>query len=292
MNKLIITVTCDSTVSYPGNPNSPASTDTKAIANEYIRSMNAGASITHIHGTYTSDPKIQADGRKLQIPIIEGWHEVVGKIKEVGNPVMQFGLASMRLEQKLELWKDLRPDMSSIAFNAHDEYFQPDPAYPPFEIYAVHPVAELKQYASLANEHQVKLEIEAFHAGAFWNVNKLRQEKDLLPDPLWITLFMGWPGGSWTPPTPDALQFLVNNLPPRSNWNMSCMDPSAYWTVIAHTIAMGGHVRVGMEDCPYLEDGTLAKSNVLLVEKAVRIAHEIGREIASPEQARQVIGLG
>ena len=215
MDKLIITVTCDSKMSFPGNPNCPEPSDTQAVADEYVRGVNAGAAIAHTHGSYTSDPEIQPDGRKLQIPVVEGWHDIVGRIRSAGDPILQFGLASMRLEQKLELWKDLGADMSSIAFNSHDEYFQPDPAYPANEVYAVHPVSELKQYARLANEYGVKLEIEAFHTGAFWNINKLREEPGLLSDPLWITLFLGWPGGSWTPPTAAGLQYLVNNLPPR-----------------------------------------------------------------------------
>ena len=291
MDKLIITVTCDSKMSFPGNPNCPEPSDTQAVADEYVRGVNAGAAIAHTHGSYTSDPEIQPDGRKLQIPVVEGWHDIVGRIRSAGDPILQFGLASMRLEQKLELWKDLGADMSSIAFNSHDEYFQPDPAYPANEVYAVHPVSELKQYARLANEYGVKLEIEAFHTGAFWNINKLREEPGLLSDPLWITLFLGWPGGSWTPPTAAGLQYLVNNLPPRANWNMSCMDPSVYWSVVAHSIALGGHVRIGMEDCPYLENGEFATTNARLVEKAVRIAQEVGRAIASPDEARQMTGL-
>jgi 3-keto-5-aminohexanoate cleavage enzyme len=55
---------------------------------------------------------------------------------------------------------------------------------------------------------------------------------------------------------------------------------------------MGGHVRVGWEDNPYLEDGTLAQTNALLVEKIVRIARELGRDVASPGEARQIIGIG
>ena len=50
-------------------------------------------------------------------------------------------------------------------------------------------------------------------------------------------------------------------------------------------------MRIGMEDCPYLEDGVYARTNAELVEKAVRIAREIGREVASPEEARRIVGL-
>ena len=108
--------------------------------------------------------------------------------------------------------------MSSINFNSHDEYFQPNPDYPPTTIYAVHPVSELREYARLAIEYGVKLEIECFSTGAFWAIRKMREgsfwtddgvrelEPDLLPDPLWATLFFGWGGqgldsanSSWHP---------------------------------------------------------------------------------------------
>lgn len=69
------------------------------------------------------------------------------------------------------------------------------------------------------------------------------------------------------------------------------MTPSVYWSVIAHAIAIGGNIRIGMEDCPYIEPGVYAKSNAELIDKAVRIAREIGREIASPEEARVMTGL-
>ena len=69
------------------------------------------------------------------------------------------------------------------------------------------------------------------------------------------------------------------------------MAPAVYWSTIAHGIAIGGHVRVGMEDCPYIEPGVYAKGNAELVERAVRIAREVGREIATPEEARRITGL-
>jgi len=69
------------------------------------------------------------------------------------------------------------------------------------------------------------------------------------------------------------------------------MEPPNYWAMVAHTIAIGGHVRIGMEDCPFVEDGVYAKTNAELVEKAVRIAREIGREIASPGETRRIVGV-
>jgi 3-keto-5-aminohexanoate cleavage enzyme len=193
--------------------------------------------------------------------------------------------------------------MSSINFNSHDEYFQPDPNYPPAGYcYSIHPISELREYSRLAKENGVKLEIECFSTGAFWAIEKIRagefwvsgkreDEPGLLADPLWTTLFFGWPGQGWIPPTAKGMQFMVDHLPARTNWSMSCMAPAIYWSVIAHAIAIGGHIRIGMEDCPYIEPGVYAKSNGELVEKAVRLAREIGREIASPEESRVMMGL-
>ena len=291
MDKLIITVTVDSTMSYPGNPLCPPTEDTTAVAEEYIRAVNAGASITHIHGVHNLEHEIQADGRRLSKTNFEGWRDLQEKIKAGCDPIMQFGIASARFDEKVRLM-DLHPDMMSIAFNAHDEFFQPDPAYAANEMYASHPRDELVGYSRAAIEKGVKVEVESFHTGAFWNMEFVAKQ-GLLPEPIYTTLFLGWAGGCWTPPTPKALIDLVDHLPKGHviNWNTSVMDPPTQWQILTKAIMMGGHVRVGWEDNPYLEDGTLAQTNALLVEKIVRIARELNREVASPAEARQIIGL-
>ena len=289
MDKLIITVSVDSTGSYPGNHLCPPCKNIDAVAAEYIRAVDAGASIVHLHGVRELERQVQADGRRVSRLDYAGWAALQEKILSACNPVVQFGVASARLSDKVALY-DLHPEMTSVCFNSHDEYFQPDPAFPPNEVYAVHPLDELRAHAKAAREKGVKLEIEAFHTGALWNVDRLGRE-GLLEQPLWITLFLGWPGGSWTPATHQALLYLVSNLPAGTNWNVSCMHPLSYWGLVAVAIALGGHVRVGWEDNPYLESGTLATTNALLVEKAIRIARDLGRDIASPQDARRIIGL-
>jgi 3-keto-5-aminohexanoate cleavage enzyme len=69
------------------------------------------------------------------------------------------------------------------------------------------------------------------------------------------------------------------------------MDPEEHWRVLTMAVLLGGHVRVGMEDNPFLVAGQYAKSNAQLVEKIVRIAGEVGREIATPEEARSMLGM-
>ena len=246
MEKLVITVTCDTTLTYPHNPKGPKPDNPTGVADEYVRAINAGASICHVHGSYVSDTEIQPDGRLLQIPIMDGWAEISDRIRETGKAIVQFGLASIRLEQKVELWQKLRPDMSSINFDSHDEYFQPVPEHPPAGYcYSIHPISELREYTRLANENDVKLEIECFSTGAFWAIEKVRagefwvgdrreDELGLLPDPLWATLFFGWPGQSWTPPSAKGIQFMVDHLPANVSWSMSCMAPAVYWSTIAH----------------------------------------------------------
>jgi 3-keto-5-aminohexanoate cleavage enzyme len=290
MDKLVITVTVDSSMSYPGNHLMPPIEDVDAVASQYVDAVRAGASICHHHGIHHLESEIQPDGKRLSKIDFDGWKNLTEKIKSVGtDPIIQFGIASARLPEKIRLMT-LKPDMMSYAFNVHDEFFQPDPQFPAIEMYALHPRDELAEFAQAAREHGVKPEIECFYTGAFWNLEFIRR-KGLIDNPVWATLFFGWQGGAWTPPTADAVLFMVNHLPPSVNWNVSVMDPATQWKLMPLVIGLGGHVRVGWEDNPYLPNGELAKSNAELVEVVVNMARAIGRPVATPAEARAITGL-
>ena len=137
----------------------------------------------------------------------------------------------------------LKPEMMSYAFNVHDEFFQPDPAYVANEMHALHPRDELEAFCRAAQAYDVKPEIEAFDTGAFWNL-EFHRRKGLLLDPVWTTLFLGWAGGAWTPPTHDFSLYLVQHLPVDVNWNVSVMNPVEQRRILPLAVAMGGHVRV------------------------------------------------
>jgi 3-keto-5-aminohexanoate cleavage enzyme len=236
------------------------------------------------------DEKIRADGTKLSDLNIPGWQRLKDLITSRVKPIIQYGIANGRFPQRVELMKQ-KPDMMSICFNAHDECFQPDPDYPPVELYGIHDREELTNYCRLTKQYGVKPEVEAFHYGAIWNAERLI-EKGLLDTPVWTTFFLGWPGGCWTPSTVKALQYMHDHKPANFNYSVSDMHPPTHWQVLTQSMLLGGHVRVGMEDSPYVDDQrTLARSNAELVEKAVRIAREIGREIATPDEARAITGL-
>jgi 3-keto-5-aminohexanoate cleavage enzyme len=288
MEKLVITVTCDSTMSYPRNPYNPQGVD--ALAAEYVRGIDAGAAICHLHGPYTLDEKIRADGTKLSDLNLPGWQRLRDLIAGQRSTIIQYGIANGRFPQRVELMKQ-RPDMMSICFNAHDESFQPDPDYPAVELYGIHDRDELEKYCRFTRENGVKPEVEAFHYGGIWNAQRF-VKMGLLDTPVWTTFFLGWPGGCWTPPTVEAMQYMHHHKPADFNYSVSVMDPPTQWQVLTQAILLGGHVRVGMEDNPYLDQkGTLARSNAELVEKIVRVSRELGRDIASAQEARGITGL-
>lgn len=93
-----------------------------------------------------------------------------------------------------------------------------------------------------------------------------------------------------TPATVGNLDYLVKQIPAGSTWTVTGVGRGA-WPMVAAGIVMGGNVRVGFEDNIYLEKGHKAASNGELVEKVVRLAKELGREIATPDEARKILSL-
>lgn len=289
MQPLIITVAADSTVAYPGHTLMPAVEDTDAVGQQYIDAVQAGATITHLHGVRYLEKEIQADGRRVSKIDFEGWRRLKRKVESVGtDPVIQYGVAAARIPDKIKMMQD-EPDMMSYSFNPHDEFFQPDPAYPANEMYALHPRDELAEFSQAALDAGVKPEVECFYTGAFWNMEFIRKQ-GLLTNPVWATLLIGWKGGAWTPPTHEALTFMVRHLPEDVNWNLSVMDPM-HWQLIPHAISLGGHIRVGWEDYPFHPDGTTATSNAELVDIVVGMAKAMGRPVATVDQTREIVGL-
>lgn len=291
MNKLIITVTCDSTMAYPSNPHNPTPKGFEEVANEYVRSVNAGASICHLHGPYTIDETIRDDGTRLSDLDIPGWGTFRQDILDgcgAAKPIIQYGIANGRFPQRKELMRDQCPDMISTCFNPHDECFDYEPDCEPVELYGLHNRPELEEYCRTTAELGVTIEAECFHYGGVWNAQRMVQ-KGLLRTPVWITFFLGWRGGSYTPPTVEAMLYNHHHLPDGFLYNTSVMDPELQWRILTTAIILGGHVRVGMEDNPFLAPGEYATSNAELVEKIVRISRELGREVASPDEARRII---
>ena len=140
--------------------------------------------------------------------------------------------------------------------------------------------------AGVFRDTGVKPEIEVFETGMISNALYL-VKKGFLTSPLHFDFVLGAPGSM--PGTVRNLAFLADSLPPDSTWTVAGIG-QAELPLATAAIAMGGHVLVGIEDNLQLPDGTLA-TNAQLVEKVAAIARLMGREIASPEDARRILSL-
>ncbi|MBA2519196.1 MAG: 3-keto-5-aminohexanoate cleavage protein [Chloroflexia bacterium] len=136
-------------------------------------------------------------------------------------------------------------------------------------------------------KHGVRPEIECFEPGHVWNALRLIDD-GLLRPPYWFQFVLGVRGGS--PPTVKQLVHLVEMLPPGAHWSV-CGIGRAQLPLGLAAMAMGGHVRTGLEDNVYYHRGELATSNAQLVERLVRIAGELGRPVATPAQTRRLLDL-
>ena len=132
----------------------------------------------------------------------------------------------------------------------------------------------------------MKPELECFDKGMMDIALKTAGRKGYLDEPMHFDFVLGVQMSA----TVRDLVFCVDSLPPGCTWT-GCAIGKDEFKIAAASIAMGGHVRVGFEDNLYIEKGVLAKSNGELVEKVVRIAKELGREIATPDEAREILSI-
>jgi 3-keto-5-aminohexanoate cleavage enzyme len=151
----------------------------------------------------------------------------------------------------------------------------------------MNPWADMLYFADTMKQYGVKPEIEIYEAGMIHNAMVLHS-LDALKPPLHFQFVLGVLGGLQA--TIDNLIFLKNSIPRDATWSVCCVGPIIY-TIGPVATAAGGHVRVGLEDCVYIAPGVLAESNAQQVAKIARIAREMGREIATPAEARKMLSL-
>jgi 3-keto-5-aminohexanoate cleavage enzyme len=243
-------------------PEVPYPRTAEEIITEAELCERAGASILHTH----------AEGQ---------WAEVIRGARRRTSLIVQCGMSSLPIPARMEVWTE-HAEMVSMIVSHHDE------AFAGLDVHVLHPREELEEYMQLCNQYGVKPELEIWHGGSIWNMRYLIN-KGLLPAPYFTTLFFGWPGGSWSPPTLEEYLYRRRLLPPRSVINVSIMGAEQK-TILAAAILQGDHVRVGTEDYPYLTNGKVAAAHELVAEVA-DLAQRLGRTIATPAEARRIIGL-
>lgn len=285
MDKLIITAALTGAQQgKEANLNLPEQPD--EIIRQAVESWRAGAAIVHLHardkqGKATSDVRV--------------FRQIVEGIRAAGcdvviNLTTGGAIAGLPLAERVAVAPELRPEIASFSvgaamvgrYDAEKERWARDFTMPIS-------YADMEAIARTMLENDVRPELEVYDAGMLNNIAILR-EQGWLAEPLWINFVMGILG-QVTAATPKNLLHLVECLPPNALWLVSAIGGRAHWPMAAMAMAMGGHVRTGLEDNVYIERGAPASGNPQMVEKMVRLAREIGREIATPGEAREALKL-
>jgi 3-keto-5-aminohexanoate cleavage enzyme len=261
------------TGSWPTKAQNPAVPITETeIADAAVACWREGAAIVHIHvrneqGKVTCDPVRYSRVRDL---IRSAGCDVVINMSTGG------GAGQTTDEQRMEP-VDLAPEIASFdcgSLNFGAGVFVNSPAF-------------LDELAVRMRRHGVLPEIECFEPGHVANALRLIDEGKLAA-PFWFQMVLGVRGGS--PGDVKQLVHLVDMLPPGALWSC-CGIGRAQLPLNLAAMAMGGHVRTGLEDNLFYHKGVLADSNAQLVARLALLAGEVGRPVASPADARQILGL-
>lgn len=269
METLVITVA--PTGSVPTKEMTPHVPITpKEIIETGVRCEAAGASIYHIHAR---DPQDESPSTDFAL-----FEEIHTGLKERTNLILQIstgGRAGMAYEQRKERLK-LKPEMASLttgSVNFPDRVYENSPAL-------------IEALARDMLHYGTKPEMEIFDVSMINNALEL-VKKELTVPPLHFDFVMGLKGA--IPATIENLVHMKNSIPADATWSVTGIGP-AQLVMNTHAILTGGHVRVGLEDNIYYRRGVLA-TNEQLVERMVRLCEELGREVASPNEARDILKL-
>ncbi len=270
MSKVIITVAPVGAETTRGdNPNLPLTPE--EIAEDVHLAWKSGAAIAHLHAR-------DSNGEGTQEP--EVYRRAMEAIRRRCDIIIQVscgGTVGMTAEERAAPLS-LKPEMATLttgSVNFGEEVF-------------ANPYPLIVEFAKMMTERGVKPEVEVFDSGMLQTALVL-MDKGILSPPVHFDFVLGVPGGMAA--TPRNLVHLVEGLPSGATWTVAGIGRHEL-PMAAMAVAMGGHVRVGFEDNVYYEKGRLAESNAELVERVARIAGELGRGVATPNEARSMLGLG
>ncbi len=271
----------------------------KQIADEAVRAWEAGAAVAHIH---VRNPETGQPTSSLDL-----FRELISEIKDRCDIVLCFstgGGFGMTVEERAATVPAFQPELASCNFgslnfglfqvlNKLKEFkFDWEPEYLSMTEDFIFPntFKTLREFITLFEKHQTKPELEIYDTGMINNAAFLVQQGHLTK-PLYLQFVMGILGG--IPATMENLMFMVQTAKESIGdfaWSV-CAAGRFQMNMCTMALLMGGHARVGLEDSLYLEKGRMAQSNAEQVEKIVRIAGELGIEPASPDEAREMLGL-
>ncbi|TMC85953.1 MAG: 3-keto-5-aminohexanoate cleavage protein [Chloroflexi bacterium] len=253
----------------------------KEIADEAKRAADAGAAIVHIHArTPEGGPDWSVDT----------FAEILAEVRTRTDVIVNFstGAVGVPAEERVAHIRELRPDIGALNMGSMNYaiYSEKKKTFYHDHVFA-NPFKDIRFFLEAMNGAGVRPELECFDTGHIANTAPLIDMGVLRP-PYQFSLIMGVLGG--IPGTTRHLVNQVDTLPSGSHWQVIGIGLNQ-WRLVGAALAMGGNVRVGLEDNFYVDEGKMAKSNADLVEKAARLARDVGREVASAEQARQILCL-
>jgi 3-keto-5-aminohexanoate cleavage enzyme len=291
MPPVIICCACNGGVQgKESNASIPETAD--EIGDSVYAAYKAGASMVHVHARDPHNLAVHAKTTEI-------WHEVNKKIRETCPSIIinntTGGGPNMTMEERLSCL-DARPEMASLNLAPDMSKFKVKARKPPlkhphpeqqFDECVAFTYGQISAWAGEMKKRGIKPEMEVYHSGCAWVVNDLIHQ-EVIEKPYWIQTVMGYQTSSY--PTVKNVLDLVTEFPEGAMW--LCSGIGAFQLPLTTLAAlMGGHVRVGLEDNIYYRRGEKAKSNAQLVERAARIVNALGRDVATPAQARKMLGL-
>ncbi|OLR53491.1 3-keto-5-aminohexanoate cleavage protein [Hornefia porci] len=271
-SKVIVTAALTGAVTTKkDNPNLP--TQPEEIAASALACCDAGASAVHIH---VRDDNDAASMR------FDKFEETVKLIRDAGSPLVlnltSSGGQGFSWEERIHPFRELKPELASFDAGTmnwlNSVVFMNEPEF--LELCGKEMIAA-----------GVKPEIEIFDIGML-NTAKYYIRKGIIQEPAHFQLCLGAAGGMEA--TTENLLYLVNHLPEKCTWSAFGIGKGANEIMMA-ALALGGNVRVGLEDNVYYNKGQLAESNQQFVARVKRIVEELGKTVATPDEARSILGV-
>jgi 3-keto-5-aminohexanoate cleavage enzyme len=279
-------VTCSISGAVASREQCPAIPYTpEEYAAEAKRAVDEGASMIHIHArTPEGVPSFEvADFRAITEAITGAVDDVVVNYST--------GAIGVPIEKRIEYLRELRPDVAALNMSSMN-YAKYSERRKEFVFKAVfeNSFDTIVEFLTAMNELGIRPEHECFDSGHVANLDPLL-DMGLLSEPLQIDCVMGVTGG--IRPTPRNLAHMADQVPGgpdgRNNWGVIGISRDQ-WRLVATAAALGGNVRVGLEDNFYLPDGEMARSNGDLIARARRIVEDVGRRVATVAEARELLG--
>ena len=274
-NKLIINVALTGMIpTKQDNPHVPMTPD--EIAEDCYRCYRAGASIFHLHARdEKGEPTYRADlYREIITKVRNRCPDAIVCVSTSGRVFKSFEQRS----EVLNLNGDAKPDMASLTLGSLNFPKQA----------SVNEPQMIQALAEKMNKNGIVPELEIFDMGML-DYAKYLIDRKILHEPLYFNLLLGSLGTLAA--TPSHLSNLVTHLPQNSTWAAAGIGRFQYY-VNSMAIVMGGHVRVGLEDNIYMDTNRQKPAtNLMLVERLVKLAGMVEREICKPKEARSMIGF-